>query len=614
MFRKLKYRLFSPLLIAFLTIFLFACTSIEQHDNNQAFANPPEFYANLAAQKSGSERQRLLLQATAAYFYHNEYEQGRTLIYGIKQNTLSAENNLNYQLLAAELAIHDNQAARGLSILASLDNNPLMANTTQVKQLQLRALAQQQQEQFVASIKTLIQLNTLLPSNAQDQNQHEIWQQTNQLSSKTLQTLSADSSDPVLQGWAALAQTTRTYKNQPQILLQQLRYWSSQYPEHPANSLVSTDIKNFQAWLTPPKQIAVLLPLQGGRSAQAQAIMNGILVAYYQAQEQKIAVPIIKTYDTSQSTDISQLYQPAVGEGASFVIGPLLKSNVESLAQKGNISVPTLALNYPSDSSSPIKNLYFFALSPENEAIAIANRASQLAYTNAAIISPTNAWASNINTVFSTQWQQDGGNVLDTFTYTSSTPLRKRVSALLNVDQSQARKRQLQKLLKQPLKFSARRRQDIDMIYLNATPTVARQIMPLLRYYYAGDIPVYASSQIYNGMVNTARDNDLNGIRFPIMPWAINPSPQAKLLRQKIVSLWPQSFKAHSLLYAFGIDAYTLMTHMSQLEAFPKFGFSANTGTLYLAPNQRIVRQLEWAEFNKGKPSLLTNTRSFISN
>src|SRR5205823_5983563 len=67
-----------------------------------------------------------------------------------------------------------------------------------------------------------------------------------------------------------------------------------------------------------------------------------------------------------------------------------------------------------------------------------------------------------------------------------------------------------------------KRRQDADMIFMIAPPEYARQIKPLLNYYYAGNLPIYATSHVYQGIPNAALDNDLNGIQFCDMPWTIN--------------------------------------------------------------------------------------------
>ena len=48
--------------------------------------------------------------------------------------------------------------------------------------------------------------------------------------------------------------------------------------------------------------------------------------------------------------------------------------------------------------------------------------------------------------------------------------------------------------------FTPRRRQDADVVFLfSQNDSEARSIKPLLAFHYAGDLPVFALSNIYNG-------------------------------------------------------------------------------------------------------------------
>ncbi len=609
---KLVYRflVFSCILL------LVSCNTIQRpvRVNNNSFTQSPEVYLQQVQQASGTAKQNLLLQATAAYFYYGDFAAGRQSLYQVKLIQLDDLHKMQYQLLNARLALHDQQPQRALDVLKTIINNPVMSPTMQAETLQLQASAQQRLNLPLDSIKTRIQLTPLLNAQtAKDENQRNIWHTLASIPSGTLTQLQQDKGAPTLQGWATLALITRNYANNPQQLLEQLRNWQNQFPQHPARNLVTTDIDKFAPLLQAPRQVALLLPLQGPVASQAEAILNGFLIAYYQAKTQNLPVPTLKIYDTGTTLNITKQYQRAIANGANFVIGPLTKANVELLKSHARISVPTLALNYDTDNDTLPSNLYEFALSPINEASAIVTRAAQLNYTNAMTITPASKWGENIATYFDKQWQTYSGNLLDTISYTPKENLKAMVANFLHITQSYIRRNTLQKVIGERVKFSARRRQDIDFIFLNALPQQARQIMPLLRFYYAGNIPVFSTSQIYNGMPDPQRDRDLDGIQFPIMPWAINPSSNAKKLHQQAKALWPANFKHYSLLYAFGIDAYTLMIRMNQLQAFPKFGLIANTGTLFIQPDRRIYRQLEWAQFLKGVPKLLAKSDNVIA-
>ncbi|MBN0023793.1 penicillin-binding protein activator, partial [Pseudomonas aeruginosa] len=73
----------------------------------------------------------------------------------------------------------------------------------------------------------------------------------------------------------------------------------------------------------------------------------------------------LKIYDTT-TQPISQLLAQAQQDGATLVVGPLLKENVKEVI-KSNTPLNVLALNQPEKVESRA-NLCYFALSPEDEA------------------------------------------------------------------------------------------------------------------------------------------------------------------------------------------------------------------------------------------------------
>lgn len=598
------YFLFIGLLLPLL---LSSCANMssESVSLRSPFNQNPNYYLGQANQAQGAERQTYRLQAVAAYFYYGDFEQGRKVLYGMKRQYLSPLNQAQYDLLSARLALQDEQPERTIEIVNALADNPNLDAQMQIESLKLRAAALLALKQPIDSIKTRILITPLLTEQTDiDQNQREIWQIVNGLPTSDLQNLSQDDSQPVLQGWASLALTVRDHQNQPTALVQALKTWQQQFPDNPAVSLVSTDMGNISNWMQTPTQVALLLPMSGNLASQGQAILNGFTAAYYQARQQGAANMTIKVYDTAKSQDIVNLYQQAVQDGAKFVVGPLLKNNVAKLANDGDINVPSLALNFSTDNDLP-KNYYEFALSPIAEARAIADKATQLGFVNAVTISPQGEWGDQIRNAFTKRWVNNGGKLVSNLSFNSGESFKFKISDLLNINDSYLRRNALQKAIGEKVKFSPRRRRDIDVIFLNAMPQDARQILPLLRFYYAGNIPVFATSQLYNGKSNPDKNSDLDGVNFTIMPWLVAPSASARVMQAELTKLWPASYKANSPLYAFGSDAYLLTTRMGQLQAFPSFGVRANTGTLFIGKNQRIVRQTDWAEFKKGQPKLI---------
>ncbi len=105
--------------------------------------------------------------------------------------------------------------------------------------------------------------------------------------------------------------------------------------------------------------------------------------------------------------------------------------------------------------------------------------------------------------------------------FTGNNDFSEKISQLLAVDASDERKKALRALTGEAIEFESRRRQDVDFIFLSALSQAGRQIKPTLAFYYASDLPVYATSHIYSGEPAKTRDQDLNGISFTSMPWTL---------------------------------------------------------------------------------------------
>lgn len=356
-----------------------------------------------------------------------------------------------------------------------------------------------------------------------------------------------------------------------------------------------------------PQHIALLLPLTGPLANQAGAIRNGFFATYYQNKQQGVA-PTITVYDTNQR-DIKAVYQEAVQAGADFVVGPLTKSNVATLANSQNFTVPTLALNTLDNNDSRINRLYQFGLSPLDEALQAAIRMARDQKNRIIIIAQTGDWSNRALQAFEKQWLSQGGVIVAKLSFSNFSDLNNGVPKLLNIDQSQQRTKLLQSTLGEKVRMVLRRRKDFDAVFVMATPTQARQVLPLLNFYYANDVPIYATSAVYSGKAGTSADYDLNGIIFNDMPWILKsdaalPAATAKI-RQSIMTLWGNSYSRYARLYGLGVDAYQLIPNLSNLSSSPQNSVLGVTGQLHVLSNQHIYRELPWAKMVNGSPQLL---------
>ena len=158
-------------------------------------------------------------------------------------------------------------------------------------------------------------------------------------------------------------------------------------------------------------------------------------------------------------------------------------------------------------------------------------------------------------------------------------------------------KQRLQNTLQMTLEFEPVRRQDVDVIFLAANSTQARLIRPQLRFHEAGDIPVYATARIYSGQPDPARNQDLNGIRFPATPWQLAHPRKADI--PDLASIRKGTLGS---LFALGQDAWNLLPWLELMKKDPDFSFPGQSGYYRSANSDTLQREPAWAEFSRGRP------------
>jgi len=271
---------------------------------------------------------------------------------------------------------------------------------------------------------------------------------------------------------------------------------------------------------------------------------------------------------------------------------------INQLAQKRELDIPVLTLNYSENSFNHTENLFQFDLSPIDEAHQVAELAIMQNKFRAAVFYPDSDWGRRLNKAFTEHYEALGGKVLTESNYATNTnDYRRPIRALLNLDLSDIRRRKVENTLSLRIKSEPYRRQDIDMIFLVATHHSARGIMPAFKFHHASDLPVYSTSHVYTGKTNTDLDSDLNGLIFCDLPWILqNTSPLASTFAQN----WPQQ-ESLTRLFALGIDAYHLIYNLDYLKNKEYAFYHGQTGNIRLDENNRITRKLIWAKFIRGK-------------
>ena len=98
-----------------------------------------------------------------------------------------------------------------------------------------------------------------------------------------------------------------------------------------------------------------------------------------------------------------------MADGAKQVIGPLIKEQVQALAENAELNVPVLALNSVENLSKP--NLYQFGLSPIDDAEQLALKARREGRQTAMLLTPNNPQGQRIANYLRAAWQNNGGIV-----------------------------------------------------------------------------------------------------------------------------------------------------------------------------------------------------------
>lgn len=409
------------------------------------------------------------------------------------------------------------------------------------------------------------------------------------------------SGEPTIDGWLALQPIAVAYRSDPSALQTGLLSWRDEFPDHPAAETFLADLlERYQLSQTYPDQVALLLPLAGLRE-QSSAIRDGFIAAHLRtgAENQR---PHIKIYDTDELGG-EEAYRRAAQEGAGFIVGPLLKPNVDQIVASAGLT-PTLALNFAQNDILVPPGFFQFALAPEDEAIEVARHAITSGARSAVALVPNSDWGTRLLLSFRTEFEELGGELLQARTYNpASQDFSPVITELLNITRSNQRYQRLAANLSLPLEFEPRRRQDVDIIFIATNASNGRLLAPQLRFHYAGDLPTYATSEVFD-TANNAGDADLDGILFPDSPWLLSPDATAAELKTTLASFWPQRIAQWPELFAMGFDAYRLIPLLfNQTGGFT--AVPAMSGELSLDTDGRVHRRLPLAQFRNGRPVAL---------
>ena len=588
------------------TISSMTTSALEERVQQLVFAGELEqavqAYTQLINRSSSSTRSQYLTDGSRVLIQLQNYTLARRWLNRAHTASTPAQEQQVF-LLLAEIDILENNASAAIETLKNISQPYTDDVIAAIQAIRGRALFTMGHVQ--EALSTLVQREFSLKKNSQILDNHRIiWAG---LTGQDQEAVPATTGDPTIDGWLTLQPIALASQTNPLGLRENLLEWRESHLDHPAARILILDLligsRSSQKNL---EQIAILLPFSGTQQTIARAIRDGFIAAHFNNSLLMAADSgaTLKFYDTNLMGP-EEAYFRAQIDGADFVVGPLLKPELQEIINSVGF-VPTLALNSIENEQKIPTHIYQFALAPEDEAREIARHAISNGASKAIAIIQNSDWGLRLLSSFREEFETLGGELTQFRGYDPNTQdFSAAITTLLNISQSNQRHQRLAANLALPLGFEPRRRQDIDMIFVAADARAGRLLFPQLRFYYAGDIPTYATSAIHESAQN---EPDLNGAFFPDTPSVLLENEAILELKKSLQIHWPQrTSPPWTRFYGFGFDAYRLVPLLYD-EAAELSSVNTLSGELNLGKDRRIHRELPFAQFRNGKPFSLESS------
>jgi outer membrane PBP1 activator LpoA protein len=516
----------------------------------------------------------LWLAAAREWLQGAEIGAAEAALANLAQPVLAAESR-EQQRIDAEIALARGDTARASAILGGISGDDAATLAT-------RARVQFARLQVADGVASLVARDKLLTSAADRQaNQKMIVDGVRAALLRGADARPPAGADPVVAGWLELGRVLADAQSGALGTQRRLQAWRARYPTHPADeSLWKVAADRPVAPGGQPQQVALLLPLSGRAAAAGGAVRDGFLGAYYDGSA---ARPKIRIYDVAER-DAPSAYLQALADGSDFVVGPLTREEVAALATLADGRATTLALNFLPENVQVPDRFYQYALSPEDEARLAARRIAADGHASGVTLTPQSDWGRRVQAAFAEEFAAAGGHVVDQSDYLPST-----------ADFNET----IRRLLRTTGQRGSSLRPDAQFIFVAAQPVHGRLIRTQLRFNYATALPMYATSDVYDpaGPGNV----DLDGVIFPDMPWVLDPLGVAAGAREAADRVFPNRGGQLSRLYAFGYDAYRLVTELPRMRSGSLGPLEGVTGQLAIDAQGRVRRELGWAQIVGGR-------------
>lgn len=569
-----------------------------QHELAENWFDAAILYDKLARSSVQPERSSYLIKVALMYYYAELYDEIDPFFEALDERDILEADEKNKQIIQAGGYFGEGKIYQSLLTLPEID---------EITDYAFKALALNIRSRGVLAIgkplesaRMRMQIREFLKTEEElEANNIFIWDALNRITEPAMIRALGEQQTMETRGWLELNLIARRSNMLPAKLEPWMEQWYERYGEHSAAPGFAIGLlEESRRIFIDPKRIALMLPFSGRLEKVSQAIQNGFLYAFYQDPEQLAELEIIDA--STDPAEFNLQYEQAIQNGADFIVGPIDKNLVEMLQQRDALDVPTLTLNYGNDDNEERLNLYQFGLLPEDEAVQIADYALAQGRHHALVLVPDTEWGYRLQRAFTQRFEALGGRVVGSNIYPAKqNDYSAAITNLLNLTSSNHRKSILQQTIREQVKFEARRRQDVDMIFIAANSRQARLIKPQLKFHHAQDLPVYATSHISSSNANPDADRDLNEILFVDIPWMLNSGDNPDF--RQVKNYWPHESQRFSRLFALGIDAYRVIRSLRRLMLNPEEAQQHHTGLISVDKAGRVKRSLLMATYKNGR-------------
>ncbi|GBU14464.1 OM lipoprotein stimulator of MrcA transpeptidase [Enterobacterales bacterium] len=666
-FRTRTGRLIPAVIVAML---LASCSSQAPQtptETVQAKATGSSDYYLQQAQQSGDDTKAdWQLLAVRALLREGKVPQAASQLAQLPQK-LSAAQTQEQQLVSAEVQVAQQNYPVAATTLSTIDPSTLTdAQKARFYQAQIDA---SQGRTSLGLLRAYIAQEPLLQGKPHQDNIDATWSALTQMTPQDVSGITINANENTLQGWLDLLSVWQSNKQDPDLLKAGIKDWQRRYPVNPAAKTLPTQLSgvlSFQPSST--EKIALFLPMSGAAQVYGNAIQQGFNAAMNglpgpsaqqqppiasnatapqtdpnaavspsavettaaqgtptEAQPAAPATPAVsatpanphaqvKVYDTS-AQPLAALLTQAQQDGATIVVGPLLKDKVTEL---GSTQTPlnVLALNQPeTEKNSP--NICYFALSPEDEAQDAARHMWAQHRQMPLLLVPRGSFGDRIAQAFADEWQKQGGQTVLKQGLGSYSELKSTIRSGIRLtgtpvaSSTQAAAPAQQGVTIGGITIPAPPSDDqitqatsggvsgnVDSVYIVATQDELTLIKPMIDLAVSGrnKPAVYASSRSYQAGAGPDYRLEMEGVQFSDIPLLAGNNPQ---LMQQAASQFKNDYSLVRL-YAMGIDAWDLANHFSQIRQIPGFQVSGTTGQLSANENCVIHRKLPWLQYRQG--------------